>query len=427
MHILPRFETVIAGLFLLMSLPVYADSAGYEKLFPDGSLEGWKRVGPAHFEMNDHVLHGWGSFDRNSFLVSAQQYRDFDLKLDVRIEQESNSGIQIRSHVVGDRLVGYQLEIDGSKRSWSGGLYHEGGVGWLQSLENNSQGRSAFKVGQWNKYRIQALGPRIRCWVNDVLCADYIDRRDRIGHIAFQVHSGDCQVWWRDAQIRILAEPQSATLKQAQHDLLETPVPGNAQLLFDGSSLSRWGHEDAKPARWKIEDGAMEVMPGTGSLLTREALGGGVLFLEFCVPNTDTNRQGQDRGNSGVYLQGRYEVQVLDSAGLACASNRCGGIYGVAAPAVNMALPPGQWQTYLIEFTPPVYDETGAKKEMAELTVYHNGVRIHDDVSIETNTGAGHQEGPGPAPLLLQDHGHPVQFRNIWFVPDIKVPKPVRS
>ena len=127
--------------------------------------------------------------------------------------------------------------------------------------------------------------------------------------------------------------------------------------------------------------------------------------------------RGQARGNSGVYLQGRYEVQVLDSFGLAGEDNECGGIYQVSRPRVNMTLPPLQWQTYDIDFTAARFDSAGEKTANARLTVRHNGVLIHDDLELPGTTGGGDPEGPEPGALHLQDHWNPVFYRNVWVLP----------
>ena len=129
-------------------------------------------------------------------------------------------------------------------------------------------------------------------------------------------------------------------------------------------------------------------------------------------------KTGQARGNSGVYVQGRYEVQVLDSYGLQSQNNDCGAIYGVAAPKENACKAPTVWQSYDIDFTAPVFKD-GKKVEPARMTVRHNGVLIHDNVAIPVdNTTAGLGGDPSqPGPLMLQDHGNPVQFRNVWVVP----------
>ena len=194
--------------------------------------------------------------------------------------------------------------------------------------------------------------------------------------------------------------------------------PAGALVLFDGKDLSQWkvAAKDERPAGWKLVDGAMEVAPGSGSIVTKKTFKDCDLHLEFRTPYMPTKR-GQERGNSGVYMQGRYEIQVLDSYGLPGEDNECGGIYKVAAPRVNMCAPPGQWQTYDINFRAPRVDADGKVTSPALVTVRHNGVIIHKNLPIPGPTGGAldeHMQDPGG--LCLQDHGNPVQYRNIWLV-----------
>ena len=139
-----------------------------------------------------------------------------------------------------------------------------------------------------------------------------------------------------------------------------------------------------------------------------------VEFLLSYMPNA----RGQARSNSGCYLQGRYEVQMLDSFGLSGEHNECGGIYTIAKPKVNMCYPPLSWQTYDIEYHAAKFEAAGTKQSDAWMTVKHNGVLIHDKVKLPHGTTAAPvAEGPEPGPLHLQDHGNPVRYRNIWFLP----------
>ncbi|HRQ73625.1 MAG TPA: DUF1080 domain-containing protein [Phycisphaerales bacterium] len=193
-----------------------------------------------------------------------------------------------------------------------------------------------------------------------------------------------------------------------------------AAFLFDGSSTDAWVMaRDGSPCRWEIDaEGAMVVNVGAGSIRTREAYSDFLLHLEFAVPNNPPEFTGQARGNSGVYLQGRYEVQIHDSHGLPPADNLCGAIYSKAAPLVNAARPAEEWQTYLIDFTSPRWSADGTKLANARISVHHNGILIHDDFEIVGTTGGGAPEAPTPGPILLQDHGDSrVRFRNIWIVP----------
>jgi len=224
--------------------------------------------------------------------------------------------------------------------------------------------------------------------------------------------AADIDPWKLDDKLKI-AKPDD--LKDAE----SVKPPEGAVVLFDGKDLSKWTKKDGKSeVKWTLRDGGvMEGVKGHGDIITKEKFGGKFkLHVEFRVPY-EPGGKGQGRGNSGVYVQGRYEVQVLDSYGLVSKNNDCGAIYEVAAPKVNACKAPTVWQTYDIEFTAPKF-ENGKKTEPARMTVSHNGITIHDDVPIPVdNTRAGMGGDPSaPGPILLQDHGHPVQYRNIWLL-----------
>ena len=186
--------------------------------------------------------------------------------------------------------------------------------------------------------------------------------------------------------------------------------PAGAVVLFDGSSADSWVSTRGGPAKM-TDDGLL--MQGTNS---KQKFGSHKLHIEFRLPYQPQAR-GQGRGNSGLYLQGRYEVQMLDSFGLEGRNNECGGIYSVAPPRINMCYPPLSWQTYDVEFTAAEYDAGNKKTKNARVTVRHNGVLIHEDVELPQRTPAGPSaEGPQPGVVHLQDHGNPVRYRNIWVV-----------
>ncbi len=196
------------------------------------------------------------------------------------------------------------------------------------------------------------------------------------------------------------------TLKKVHR---ESPTLGakpsaGAIVLFDGSNV------DAFPGAKMSEDKLL--MAGA---TTKQKFGDCRLHVEFRTPY-QPEATGQQRGNSGVYLQGRFEVQVLDSFGLDGKNNECGGIYSTRVPDVNMCYPPLTWQTYDIDFTAAKFE--GDKKiSPAKITVKHNGVVIHENVELnKTTTAAPVKDGPEPGPLYLQNHGNPVSFRNIWIV-----------
>lgn len=213
---------------------------------------------------------------------------------------------------------------------------------------------------------------------------------------------------------------------------ISVPAPSGALPLLDASgphaatALSGWKHQDGSPAKWSFAAGPgsphMAVAAGTGNVFSRAQIGGDfLLHVEFMVPPTPATNGWQDRGNSGVYIHSRYEVQVLNSFGTPTADLRagdCGGIYGKHAARVNACKPAGAWQSYDIEFRAPRFGDDGAKTEHARMSVWQNGILIHDDVEVDSPTGAAAaMNEPGFGSLMLQDHGHAVRYRNIWLLP----------
>jgi hypothetical protein len=200
---------------------------------------------------------------------------------------------------------------------------------------------------------------------------------------------------------------------------LPVPPPGDAVVLFDGTSLAGWESDNGGPAKWKlVPGGAMEVVPGTGGIHTRAVFGDVQLHVEWMTPNPPRGKD-QDRGNSGVFLMRKFEVQVLDSYNnVTYADGQAAAIYGQYPPLVNVSRKPGEWQSYDIVFHRPRFDAAGKLLKPARFTVFHNGVLVHDDVEPTGPTANGtrppYEPGPDRAPLGLQDHEHPVRFRNIW-------------
>ncbi|MBK8974598.1 MAG: DUF1080 domain-containing protein [Planctomycetes bacterium] len=194
-----------------------------------------------------------------------------------------------------------------------------------------------------------------------------------------------------------------------QSTTLGAPPPEGATVLFDGSegSMANW-----QPGARRTADGLLE--QGATSIAT---FGDARLHVEFRLPYVPAAR-GQARGNSGLYVQARYETQMLDSFGLDGKHNECGGIYSVRDPDLNMCLPPLTWQVYDIDFTAARFDADGNKTSNARMTVRLNGVVVHDDVEIPDRTTASPlSEGAAPGPIHLQDHGNPVRYRNVWVLP----------
>ena len=200
---------------------------------------------------------------------------------------------------------------------------------------------------------------------------------------------------------------------------IPVPPPRDAIVLFDGSDLSKWVHGDGKVATWVVRNGYFEIRPGSGGIATRDSLPGDLqLHIEWMAP-APPKGTGQDRGNSGVFLMQRYEVQILDSFGnTTYPDGQAAAVYGQFPPLVNASRPPGNWQSYDIVFHGPRFDSSGRLTRPATVTVLHNGILVQDNVTLSGPVGhharPPYEAHPAKMPLGLQDHAHPVRFRNIW-------------
>jgi hypothetical protein len=193
-------------------------------------------------------------------------------------------------------------------------------------------------------------------------------------------------------------------------------APADAIVLFDGKDLSKWTHKDGTPAKWKVTGEYFEVVPKTKDIITKQPFGDMQLHVEFREPAPPVGED-QDRGNSGVIIMGLYEIQVLDSyQSKTYPDGQSGAVYGQYPPLVNVSRPPGQWQTYEIIFHAPRFDDSGKLLRPAHVTVLQNGVLVQDNVEIHgpTATGEPYKAHTAKLPLELQDHNHPVRFRNVW-------------
>ena len=196
-----------------------------------------------------------------------------------------------------------------------------------------------------------------------------------------------------------------------------SPAPADAIVLFGGMDLSGWQTSKGDPAPWNVRDGYMEVFGGAG-IQTTSGFGDCQLHVEWATPAGETGT-GQDNGNSGVFLMGLYEVQVLNSyLNVTYADGQAAAIYGQFPPLVNASRPPGQWQIYDIIFHRPRFDAQGQLLSPARMTVFHNGVLVQDNVTLTGPTAhrvrPPYQAHADKLPLSLQDHGHKVRYRNIW-------------
>jgi hypothetical protein len=222
------------------------------------------------------------------------------------------------------------------------------------------------------------------------------------------VHEGKVDVEKTEQLWNDYAHPPKMTVEAVR--------PGNAIVLFDGRDFSHWMADGDKDIGWQIVDGAMKIVPKSGSIVTKQSFGDFKLHAEFKTPQMPADVKGQGRGNSGIYIQRRYELQILDSYGLEPTNNECASLYRFKAPDKNACSMPGRWQSYDIIFHAARY-EGGTKVKNARITVWHNGVLVHNEAELENKTGAGRPEGPERGPILLQEHGNEVWFRNVWIAP----------
>jgi len=232
--------------------------------------------------------------------------------------------------------------------------------------------------------------------------------------LADEPRSGAAPARWRQHDV---ARPKPAAVEPADLPIASRP-PKDAVVLFDGSGLDAWRATSGGPARWKVADGLLETVPGAGPIETKARFGDIQLHVEWAAPKPPRGT-GQDRGNSGVFLMGQFEVQVLDSYEAATyADGQAGAIYGQFPPLSNASRPPGEWQSYDIAFRRPRFDGSGKLLEPARVTVFHNGILVQNNEEPFGPTSwlkwLPYEDRGGRGPISLQDHDHPVRFRNLW-------------
>jgi len=219
---------------------------------------------------------------------------------------------------------------------------------------------------------------------------------------------------WRQHDMR---RPKPAAVEPSSAPIANAP-PKDAIVLFDGKNLDAWQSSDGAPAKWKVAEGVMEAVPGGGAIQTRKQFGDVQLHVEWSAPAPPRGK-GQDRGNSGVFLMDEFELQVLDSyQAETYADGMAGAIYGQYPPLFNAAKPPGEWQTYDVAFRRPRFNADGTLREPARITLFFNGILVQNNEEPFGPTSwlkwLPYKDDGGRGPISLQDHGHPVRYRNIW-------------
>ncbi|WP_417444940.1 3-keto-disaccharide hydrolase [Joostella sp.] len=425
------------------------DDTPWTPLFNGENLNGWtQKGGKANYRVEDKKVIGSTVHDTpNSFMTTDKMYGDFILELDYKVDSTMNSGIQIRSNSIpqyqNGRVHGYQIEIDPSDRAWSAGIYDEGRRGWLVPLKDNPDAQKAFKQGEWNHYRIEAIGDTLKTWINGVPAAHLIDGKTASGFIALQVHSigkkkkAGTEIMWRN--VNILTEDLQKYSKKTplkpivtKNNLTVGEKDNGWKMLWDGKSTNGWRGaklEEFPEKGWVIEDGILTVLESNGE---ESAAGGDIvtkeLYKDFMLTVDFKITEGANSGikyyvdteiNKGPGSSIGLEYQILDDErhpdaklGNHDGSRTAASLYDLiqADPKKPMNAI-GEWNT--------------AKIISKDNHVEHwlNGMKVLEyergsDEFLKLVSESKYEKWPNfgeleKGSILLQDHGNRVSFKNI--------------
>lgn len=421
----------------------------WQNLFNGKDLSGWKQLnGKAKYEVvNGEIVGTTVANTPNSFLATEKKYGDFIFELELLVDNSMNSGVQFRSESKPDyqneRVHGYQMEVDPSDRAYSGGIYDEARRGWLYPMDANPKGKTAFKKGEWNKYRIECIGSSIRTWVNGVPTASLIDDLTPSGFIALQVHSigkddqPGKQIKWRNIRIQTEGLKPSKTndiyvVNMIPNNLSAAEKANGYSLLWDGKTSKGWlgAYKKTFPEKgWEIKEGELSVVRSNGAestnggdIVTEKQYGAFIMKFDFKL--TEGANSGVkyfvtlSEGNKGSAIGPEY--QILDDvkhpdAKLGKNGNRTlGSLYDLmtSKKIPNSQRKIGEWNKGIIM----VYPDN-------KIEYYLNGYKILEYVrgSAEFNTlvaGSKYKDWKNfgmaaKGHILLQDHGDKVSFRSI--------------
>lgn len=430
-------------------LHAQSNKAEWQTLFNEKDLSGWRQLnGKASYTVsNGEIVGATVAGTPNSFLATDNEYGDFILELELKMDSMMNSGIQFRSESSANyqngRVHGYQIEVDPSPRAWSGGLYDEARRGWLYSLEYNEDAKKAYKHGQWNKYRVECIGNMIRTWVNGIPCAHLIDNMTAKGFIALQVHAiskpqeAGRTIHWRNIRI------QTQNLKPSPYDdiFVVNLLPNNiseqekrngVHLLWDGKTANGWhgAYQKQFPEKgWEIKDGMLTVLSSHsavhsngGDIITTGKYGAFVLQFDFRL--TDTANSGVkyfvtvDENKPGSALG--LEYQVLDDdkhpdAKLGENGDRTLASLYDLIPSKKIAAAKkkiGEWNTGMIV----VHPDNRVEHWLNGYKVLEYTRRSEDFKKLISHSKYKGFAGFGMGTegyILLQEHGSLVNFRSI--------------
>lgn len=423
--------------------------ARWTNLFNGKDLSGWKQLnGKARYQvLNGEIVGTTVHGEPNSFLVTEQNYDDFILELEFRLDADMNSGIQFRSESKPayreGRVHGYQMEIDPSERAWTGGIYDEGRRGWLYPLEYNVAGKKAYKQSDWNQARIECIGPVIRIWINGIPTANLVDDLTTRGFIALQVHSvqkpenSGQQVRWRNIRIQTQnlkpGAPDSIFVVNLLPNTLSDQEKHNGvTLLWDGKTTKGWrgAYQGKFPEKgWEIRDGVLSVVRSDGAesqhggdIVTEKTYGAFDLQFEFRL--TEGANSGlkyfvtESEGNKGSAIG--LEYQILDDAKHPDAKEGVVGNRTMASlydliPSIKIRRDPrpvGAWNSGRVV----VYPDNRIEHWLNGYKVveYQRGTPIYHALVARSKYAKWENFGMADeGRILLQDHGDQVSFRSI--------------
>jgi hypothetical protein len=444
---------LVSFLLLLLSFSLQAQDGNWKNLFNGKDLNGWKAVaGKATFTVQDGIIEGSAVFGTgNTFLITEELYGDFILELDLKISHiSSNSGIMTRGQFDpagqgGKGLVyGYQVEADPTPRAWSGGIYDEARRGWFYPLDLNPAAKAAFKLGEWNRYRIEALGNTIKTWVNGQEVAYFVDDLDAKGFIGLQVHSiqnkedEGRKTYFRNVRIQtenlspLAFKKPVFVVSTVKNKLTSEEKSQGWKLLFDGVSSTGWesARKEAFPKEgWTIEDGILTIQKSDGSeartfgdIVTTKQYSAFDLAFDFKL--TDGANSGVKyfvtlaEGNSGSAIG--LEYQILDDAlhpdaKMGRDGNRTlASLYDLikAEKQARFVRKPGEWNQGRVV----VYPNNKVEHYLNGVKVleYERGSQAYRDLVAISKYVVWNKFGEAPSGrILLQDHGDQVSYKNI--------------
>lgn len=442
-------KKLILSLFFLFWAAFSMAQGKWINLFNGKDLSGWKQLnGKAKYQVLNGEIVGTTVFkEPNSFLVTDQNYGDFIIELEFRLDAEMNSGIQFRSESKQEyrngRVHGYQMEIDPSARAWTGGIYDEGRRDWLYPLEYNAEAKKAFRKNEWNKARIECIGNVIRVWINKIATAHLIDNLTPKGFIALQVHSvgkeeeAGQQVRWRNIRIQtqnLKPSPLDSifVVNLVPNSLSDQEKSNGVKLLWDGKTDAGWkgAYQSEFPAKgWEMKEGMLSVVKADGAesenggdIVTEKTYGAFDLQFEFKfkegansgVKYFVTEKEGNKGSAIGLEYQILDDEKHPDAKEGVVGNRKLASLYDLIPPLINKRSlrPVDSWNMGRIV----VYPDNRVEHWLNGFKVveYQRGTPIYKALVARSKYGKWEDFGMAEkGRILLQDHGDNVSFRSI--------------